>query len=319
MIVVFGSINVDMVVPVERLPRAGETVLGPDYRTVPGGKGANQALAAHRAGARVHMAGCVGDDALAEVALAELRAGGVDLSAVATVPALTGCAFIAVDPHGANQIVVASGANRFARAEQVSDALLGKAGVLLLQQEVPAAENAALVQRARARDCCVVLNAAPAAVIAEEVLAALDWLVVNETEAELTARALGLPVDGIERGTVEAAAHAAAAIARHAGIGVVATLGADGAIAFTADGAWHQEPLRVEAVDTTAAGDAFVGAFAAALDTGADAGEAMRRASVAGALACTIIGAQTSLPDATAIEHALARLAPERRLPAPGE
>ncbi len=151
MIVVFGSINVDLVVRVEALPRPGETVLSPGYAAVAGGKGANQAVAAARAGADVRMVGCVGHDAFADIALADLRLAGVDLAATTRVDTLTGCAMICVDSQGRNQIAVASGANRRLRSAQLNDAHLGSATTLVVQLEVDSEETWAVVRRARAR------------------------------------------------------------------------------------------------------------------------------------------------------------------------
>jgi ribokinase len=162
MIVVFGSVNIDLVVPVERLPRPGETVLGPHYTLVPGGKGANQALAAARAGSAVRMIGRVGRDGFADLALADLKAAGIDLSAMERDALPTGCALIPVDRAGGNLIIVASGANRAAAEGQVADALLGPETVVMLQMEVPLADNWRLVERAAPRRAHV-LNCAPAA------------------------------------------------------------------------------------------------------------------------------------------------------------
>jgi ribokinase len=180
MIVVFGSINVDVLVPVPHLPAPGETVLGGDYRVASGGKGANQALAARRAGANVFMAGAVGDDSFAAIGLDLLRRDGVDLSLVATVERSTGCATITVDPDGENQIAVASGANLLARAAQVPDRLLGSKTVLVLQREVPSEENAALIARARVRGARIVLSLAPAGFIEPARLEDIDVLIANE-------------------------------------------------------------------------------------------------------------------------------------------
>ena len=163
MIVVFGSVNLDLIFRLPRIPAPGETILGPATDQEPGGKGANQALAAARDGARVVMAGAVGQDALADAALALLLQEGVDLTRLARVPASTGCAAIGVDPAGRNAIMVGSGANLHARADQVEDALLGPGTTLLLQMEVPVEENVALIARARARGVRIVLNLAPAA------------------------------------------------------------------------------------------------------------------------------------------------------------
>jgi ribokinase len=304
MIVVFGSVNIDLVVPVERLPRPGETVLGPHYTLVPGGKGANQALAAARAGSAVRMIGRVGRDGFADLALADLKAAGIDLSAMERDALPTGCALIPVDRAGGNLIIVASGANRAAAEGQVADAVLGPETVVMLQMEVPLADNWRLVERAKRRGARIVLNCAPAAPVPRAALAALDWLVVNESEAELLARDLSLSATD--------ARSAGAAIAKTGGTTVIVTLGGEGAVAFAGAAAWTIGTLPITPVDTTAAGDAFVGAFAAATDSGADLPTALHHASVAGGLACTIAGAQPSLPMKAAIESRLRDLAPAR-------
>ncbi len=307
MIVVFGSINVDMTIPVTQLPAPGETVLGPGYRLVPGGKGANQALAAARAGAQVMMAGKVGRDSMADVALAELRRGGVDLQFVKPDDQPTGCAMICVDRTGRNMIVVASGANLSAVEAQVPDDLLRPGNTVILQMEVWPSQNWAMVARAAARGARVLLNAAPAGPIPGIALAALDWLVVNEHEAVTVAAALGLGALPPRQ--------AARVIARAADITVIVTLGGEGAVAYDREGAWAVGVLPIVPVDTTAAGDAFVGAFAAAIDAGADLPAALREASIAGGLACLQSGAQSSLPDRVAIHARLHDLPPPQRLP----
>ena len=294
MIVVFGSLNVDLTVPVTHLPEPGETVLGPGYQMVPGGKGANQALAAARAGAKVAMVGRVGRDGFADVALSELRAGGVDISRVERDEQPTGCAFISVDTKGQNQIVLATGANAAALERQVSDEWLTPETLVVMQMEVWPSQNWALVARAASRGARVLLNAAPAGPIQGIALASLDWLIVNETEAVAVAAGLGL-------GRLEARA-AAAAIASAADITCIATLGSEGALAFTREASWQIEALSISPVDTTAAGDAFVGAFAATMDAGAELPDALQTASIAGSLACLNRGAQPSLPLKTAIE-----------------
>ncbi|HSY88864.1 MAG TPA: PfkB family carbohydrate kinase, partial [Verrucomicrobiae bacterium] len=179
MILVFGSLNVDLVVRVKSLPRPGETVLGPSYDVVAGGKGANQALAAARAGAKTAMVGAVGSDDFATTALAELSAAGVDLTGVARRGPRTGAAFITVDRKGENEIVVASGANLKTRQSQVAEAALGSGTLVVLQMEVPPAQNWALARRATARGARVLLNVAPAQPLPAEALAAVDWLVAN--------------------------------------------------------------------------------------------------------------------------------------------
>jgi len=305
MILVFGSLNIDLVVRVKSLPAPGETVLGPSYDVVAGGKGANQALAAARAGAAVAMVGAVGKDAFGEIALAELAVAGVDLAGVARKGPRTGAAFITVDRNGENEIVVASGANLKARQRQVADAALGPETLVVLQMEVPVRENWALARRARARGARVLLNAAPAQSLSAEALASLDWLVANGIEIAAIAGAAG-------HGDEDPRA-AGAALAAATGIAVVVTLGSQGAVAYAGGEAWEIGALPVTPVDSTAAGDAFVGTLAAALDAGAALPGALRRASVAGALACLVVGAQPSLPTRAAVDSRLKELAPARK------
>jgi ribokinase len=298
MIAVFGSINIDLVTAVERIAAPGETVMGDAYRTIPGGKGANQALAARRAGAAVAMIGAVGRDGFAATALALLRQDGVDLSGVAEVEGPTGAAFITVDAAGANAITVASGANTKTHAGQLDDADIS-GGVLLLQREVPDAEGEAAARIARGRGMRTLLNLAPSGRLSDAFLRLIDVLVVNEHEAADLAAALTLPDDH---------AGLAAFVADQFGIGAtVVTLGAEGAIGWEA-GVEHRVPCpAVEARDTTAAGDTFVGYFAAALDAGLPFAEAMRRGTAAGSLACTVDGAQPSIPFTSAVDALLAR------------
>jgi len=297
MIVCFASINLDLFFALPELPAPGRTVLCPGVAMTPGGKGANQALAAARDGARVLAVGAVGRDALAEPALALLRAGGVDCARVAVVEAPTGCASVQVDPAGHNQIAVASGANLVARAAQAEDAILGPGTVLLVQNEMAPAETAALVARAGASGARVVLNLAPGGPLPAETLRAAKVLVVNEDEAAWLAA--HLRAGGVE----------AAALARALGVAVIRTLGGAGAELAAGGRVWRIGALGVAAIDTVAAGDAFVGVLAAALDRGTELPGALHRASVAAALACTRRGAQSSLPDAAEIDAALPGLA----------
>ena len=174
MIVCFGSINLDLIFSLPRLSPAGQTVAGPGLKIEPGGKGANQAVAAARDGAKVAFAGAVGDDVLAEGALALLRASGIDLSRVQRLGGGTGCAGICVDPAGNNQIAVASGANLAARQDVIEDALLGRGTTVLLQNECAPEPTAALIARARAAHCRIVLNLAPAGPLPQGALRAVD-------------------------------------------------------------------------------------------------------------------------------------------------
>jgi ribokinase len=288
-ILVFGSINLDLVLPVPALPAPGETVLGPGFTMQPGGKGANQALAAARDGATVILAGSVGRDAFAAPALALLRAAGVDLSRVAETESPTGIATIAVDPMGKNLIVVASGANARTEAAQVEDALLTPATTLLLQREVEPVESALLALRAKRRGGRVVLNTAPAGPFPEEALSAIDVLVANEVEAA----ALG--------------ASSAAGLARqHAIQAVVITRGEAGVEVATAFETFALPAHHVAVVDTTAAGDTFTGVLAAALDRGLALRDAVARANAAAAIACTREGTQPSIPLAAETDALLA-------------
>ena len=292
MIVVFGSINLDLIFPLPHIPAAGETVLGPDLVIAPGGKGANQAVAAARDGAMVVMAGAVGKDALATDALALLRDAGIDLSRVIQTDRATGTAAIFVGADGENAIGVGSGANLLARAAQVEDAVLSPATILLLQMEVPAAETAALIRRARKRGTRIILNLAPAALLPRAVLGMLDILVVNEGEAAFLAAGLGVLPNA-------ASLHVAL------GCAVVRTLGGEGAEYADATGVHRVAAHPVAVRDTAAAGDCFTGVLAAALDAGASVPQALRRASVAAALCCTRPGTQTALPHQAQIDAAL--------------
>jgi len=291
MIVVFGSVNLDLIFALDHLPRPGETVLGPATRIEPGGKGANQAIAAARDGAAVAMAGCVGRDALADTALAGLVAAGVDLSRIARGDLATGCAAICTDPAGRNQIAVGSGANALAFADQVEDALLAPGTTLLLQMEVDPHQTGALILRARSRGVRVVLNLAPARPLDPVALRSVDLLVVNETEADWLAAQHGAAADA-------AGLHAAL------GVGIVRTLGSRGAEWATREGSGHVAAHPVQALDTTAAGDCFTGVLAAALDRGAAMQAAMARASVAAALCCSRVGSQNSAPCAEETDRA---------------
>ena len=283
MIIVFGSINLDLVTRVARFPAPGETVGDASFATYPGGKGANQALAAARAGRSVRMYGAVGRDAFAAPALSLLSAGGVDLAGVARVASPTGCATILVDTHGENCIAVASGANALADSSAVPDSVLTPGAIVILQHEVPARANAALIVRARRLGARVVLNAAPARPLSIKLLRQVDVLVVNEAEASA----------------------AAPPVADAPELAVAITLGAQGAMLRYGGTTLSAPAPKVEVVDTTGAGDAFVGALAAALDNGASPAEALRFGVAAGTLACTMAGAQPALPRREAIIAAL--------------
>ena len=291
-VTVLGSLNMDISVTVPRLPEPGATVLGSAARFTPGGKGANQAVAAARLGAGVRMAGCVGDDDFGRQLLAALREEGVDARGVRTVIGVpTGLAMISVDPAGENLITVAPGANHEVGAGEVDTAASSPGDVLVICAEIPVPAIRSALARTRGARC--VLNLAPAPQPADEAAAivadGVDWLVVNETEA---AAVLGRKVEGLTD-AAEAAAALLAAGARHA----VVTAGAHGAALAGPEGPPQAiEAFGVEAVDTVGAGDTFVGALAVALAAGVPPAEAVRAAAAAGATAATRHGAQAGMP-----------------------
>ncbi|PGH55728.1 ribokinase [Azospirillum palustre] len=301
MIVVFGSINLDMIFAMEELPLAGQTLLARSLDLHPGGKGANQAVAAARDGAAVTMVGAVGGDGLKETALSGLSGAGVDLSRVAVTDRATGTAAVCTDAAGRNQIVVAGGANLQARADQVEDALLSPGTTLIVQMESDPGETAALILRARRLGARVILNLAPAAPLPLPVLKSVDILVVNEDEAEWLGNHLGCAGD-------------APSLCSLLGGTVIRTLGGDG-VEWSAvdggavDGSGRQPAPAVAVRDTTGAGDCFVGVLAAELDRGRPLAAAIRRAACAASLSCTRAGGQASLPVAPETDGALGGLA----------
>jgi ribokinase len=291
-VTVLGSLNMDISVTVPRLPGPGMTVLGSAATFTPGGKGANQAVAAARLGAEVRMTGCVGDDDFGRQLLDGLRDGGVDGGGVRVAAgAATGLAMISVDEAGENIITVAPGANHEVGDSDVDRAIASQHDVLVISAEIPVpAIRSAL---AAARGTRSVLNLAPAPAQAAAIVAdGVDWLVVNESEA---AAILGQPVDGLA-----GAAQAAAALVTAGACCAVVTAGAHGAALAGRDSALDDvtsiPAFRVEAVDTVGAGDTFVGALAVALAAGVPAPEAVRAAAAAGATAATRHGAQDGMP-----------------------
>ncbi len=300
MIVVFGSINMDMSVSVSRMPAAGETMVCPGFEMSHGGKGANQALAALRAGAKTALVGRVGDDGMGLRILTGLRREGVITSGVAQSDQPTGCAFIMRGDHGENRIVVAAGANAAATSDQIPDDILKPGAVLLLQMETTHAENWDLLRRARACGAMTILNLAPAAPVPGDVLPCIDILVMNEIEASQLAGHLNLQTDDLVK--------ICEAVSKRGNLTCVITLGAKGAFAWTREGKPILAPaLKLdEVVDTTGAGDAFCGTLAGSLHERHTFPEALKRACVAGSLACLKKGAQSSFPYLGDIEEKLA-------------
>ena len=288
-VLVVGSLNMDLVARCELLPRTGQTIFGQDFFTAAGGKGANQAVAAARLGASVAMAGCVGNDQFGRDLVAGLGAAGVQTGAVATTDRPTGTALITVDASGANTIVVISGANMACDAALVDRALADapRPGILLLQHEIPIEANAHAIRAAHAAGWFVILNPAPARAVAPELLPLIDVIAPNETEAAaLTGRTIANRADALAAASnlVELGARAA-----------LITLGGDGALYCDGGGAQHCPAVAVRAVDTTAAGDGYLGALAASLASGRSLADSLGLASAAAGLAVTRLGAQPSL------------------------
>ena len=295
MITVFGSTNLDQVGTVSRLPKPGETVAGGTFSMAAGGKGANQALAARRAGAEVRHVSAVGKDAFAELALDLLQRDGVDLSALKHVDGPTGIAMIFVDSHGENVIAVLPGANGTMTAAD-ADAALAKVsgGVLLLQQEIPQAATERALDLARQKGITAILNTAPFLDSTKALAPKATILIANETEFALLT---GRGIDELDA--------AMADWAKQHNQTVIVTLGGEGARAATADGKTISVPaLKVTPVDTVGAGDTFCGYLAAGLDAGLDLEVAMERAAVAASLACLKPGAQPAIPTADEVAAA---------------
>ena len=298
---VIGSINMDMVLSVSRFPAAGETLTGGNFQTVPGGKGANQAVALGRLGATVRMAGRVGDDAFGRRYLDHFRQNGVDVRAVdAVAGTATGVADILVNAAGENCIVIAPGANGLCDLEWLDRALEATADceIFLLQLEIPLDTVAEAVRRLRKMGKTILLDPAPAVPLPEDVLSAVDFLTPNETE--LKAVTSGLPEDA---GVEERVRH----LVGGSGRVVVHKRGADGAYIGTRDGIEHVPGFSVRAVDTTAAGDTFNAGLAAGLAMGWPLRDAVRLANAAGALAVTAYGAQEGMPSLEQAQALMAR------------
>jgi ribokinase len=293
-VVVVGSVNMDLVAKADRIPRPGETVLGDDFTTVPGGKGANQAVGVARLGERVAMIGRVGADAFGDELRKSLGDAGVDISHIQTTPNMsTGIALIIVEKSGQNAICVASGANRALAPADVDahQRVLAGAKVCLMQLEIPIDTVVHTIQVCRRHGVETIVDTAPATANLPRALFGADIVTPNAGEAE---RLTGEPIGAHAK---EAKAVAAALI--QAGCRrVVLKLGPDGAVAFDGSAFTQVDGHKVTAVDTTAAGDAFTAALAVARARGESLGEAIRYANAAGAIACTRFGAQPSMPTA---------------------
>ena len=301
-ILVIGSLNMDMVVNVEQMPLRGETIMGKSLAYVPGGKGANQACAAGKLGKNVTMLGCIGDDGNGQALRKSLAAAGVDVSYLVVCPGVpTGLAVITVDNGGGNSIIVIAGANSQCSPEVIRahEKLIADSDIVVLQLEIPLEAVAEAVRLAKAHGKTVVLNPAPAPdSLPDELLRSVDYLTPNETEL---ARLSGMPTD-----TAEQTEQAARSLIEQKGIGaVLATVGSAGALLVTAETAQLVPTIKVQAVDTTAAGDTFHGGFVTALSEGRPVLEAIRMGNMAASISVTRKGAQTSIPTREEVEALL--------------
>ena len=297
MIVVIGSINMDLVLRVPRMPLPGETLTGGAFRTIPGGKGANQAVACARlsgkvaaGGQQVAMIGCVGDDAFGATLRAALVGDGIIDSHITTLPGVaSGIASILVDDNCQNSIVIAGGANDLLSPAHIDAAkgLIEQADIVVLQLETPMATVVHAIQLARSLGKTVVLNPAPAASLPDGVLELVDYLIPNEIEAAMLA---GVSPEGADAKAL------AAALQKLGSDNVIITLGSKGVHAALYGGDFTFPAEVVQAVDTTAAGDTFIGGFVAGLASGMDEAEAIQQGQRAAAWSVTKPGAQTSIP-----------------------
>lgn len=290
---------------VKRFPEAGETVLTPSYSSTPGGKGANQALAAARTGTKTALVGCVGDDGPGLRILNNLKRNEVITSGVAKSEDYpTGMAVVAKTKDGENRIMVASGANMVLSADQAPVDILHSKNLLLVQMEVPLEQNAVVMKHAHDNGAKVVLNLAPALKVPKPVLSLVDYLIVNQIEAKQLAKSLGLDS---KKDTVQLAKE----MAKQGNLTCIVTMGADGVVAMTQDGkGWKIPSMKLDnVVDTTGAGDCFCGTFAACLHEGETLVKSLKMAVVASGLSCLKEGVQETYPYLGDVEDALETVA----------
>ena len=301
-VVVVGGINMDLIGVAPRLPSPGETVAGTDFYTTPGGKGANQAVAAARMGADVKMVGRVGDDVFGPMLLRSLEESGVDTGHVSAVQGSpSGIAMILLNEERQNHIIQVYGANRADAASMASDArdVLEDADILMLQLETPMEASVEAARAAKALGVLVVWDPAPAESPPEEMVGLADLLAPNQTEAEA--------LTGFAVNDLQSAERAAAALLGMGAVSVVVKLAELGAFYAGPEGRGHVPPFPAEPTDTVAAGDAFGAAMAVAMAEGHSLKEAVRWGNAAGALAVTKPGAQNAMPHRAEVEATLGR------------
>ncbi|NLJ86818.1 MAG: ribokinase [Firmicutes bacterium] len=299
-IVVVGSINMDLVARTDRMPRGGETLLGSDFRMVPGGKGANQAVAVARAGGKIKMVGRVGNDVFGDHLIANFHENGIDTELVGRTPeAGTGVAIILVDADGENSIVVVPGANNCVSLKDVEAArtVLESASIVLLQLEIPLETVAAVIGIARGAGVPVILDPGPARPLGRELLTQVDIITPNEHEAQILA--------GKEIHSIDDARRLAAEFVDWGIKHVLLKLGGQGVVMATGEAIEHIPAHKVRVEDTTAAGDSFAGGLAVALAEGYPLRQAVHFANAVGALAVTRLGAQSAIPKRAEVEQFL--------------
>lgn len=297
-VLVIGSLNADLVVKSPRFPQPGETISGDDLQIIPGGKGANQAVAAARQGVQTTMVGRVGSDSFGPFLVDNLKSNHVDTSHVLKTDSATGTAIIVVDANGQNSIVLSPGANGIVTPADVDSASFSNSGLLLLQLEIPTPTVLHAAQRAHEHGLTVILNPAPAKTLPAELLSNVDILIPNESELALLT---GLPVTDASSAEV-----AAKGILKQGVKTVIVTLGSKGALLVTGTQVKQVDTYKVNVVDTTAAGDAFIGGFASSLLSGKSLEDSVRYGCACGALATTKFGAQPSLPTKDEVETFIA-------------
>lgn len=302
MITVFGSNVLDLFFQVADLPPHDTALHLDSHVEQPGGKGANQAVACAKAGAQVNFFGAVGDGGHGRQMYKNLASFGINVAGLKVLPDETsGLACIFVDEtDGTHKVVVSQGANKKIKADWVPDSAISKGDILLMQGEIKIAETESLCMRARKNGARTVMNLAPVVHLSDAMLKNLDYLIVNEHEADLLGKDVGVSTEDYGQFAKD--------MFKKFGVSMIVTLGPEGAICCNKGEMINVSALKVKAVDTIGAGDAFVGYFCAAMDKGLSIGDALCSASIAGSLACTKIGAQSALPNPDEVKSHLSQV-----------